>query len=316
MDAFHNGLTLAQESTAMKAIRLSLGLAGLLLVSTFAHAYYWVTPVTRCPYPQAPSTWNSGYYLMDAYGRWTGPHYYLVPPTGPFNGFLPGPVGCAIMSGNLPHTLLMGKEGMNIGNMPMLSNGRGNSLFNFGGGGQNPGSMPPAGNPGFPYATTSGPPAQMQVPYGAPPMYNAGMPPYQMMPSPMRYPGQMPARPVAWQGHGYGQEQPSPFGPIPPFNAQGPQGGLPPLPPMQPMPQLQPPMPPYPQFSPFSPMQPPVPPNPNMQMPRMDYMPPPAPKANAFPVHPFTRSPRDFFMWSENMEDEARMRNRPFPVPR
>ena len=78
----------------MKAIlRWSAGLAGLLLVSSFAQAYTWVTPVYWCPYPSAPNTYNSGFYLMNSQGQWTGPHYYLVPPNQPFGGVLPGMTG-------------------------------------------------------------------------------------------------------------------------------------------------------------------------------------------------------------------------------
>ncbi len=51
-------------------------------------------------------------------------------------------------------------------------------------------------------------------------------------------------------------------------------------------------------------------------MPRMDMMPTPQTRVsgNAFPTHPFTRSPRDFFMWGESMEDERGRGNRVFPV--
>ena len=68
---------------------------------------------------------------------------------------------------------------------------------------------------------------------------------------------------------------------------------------------------------PLQQMQPPMPAMQPMQLPRMEYMPPPPQKigGNAYPTHPFVRSPRDFFMWGENMEDEERARRRPFPVP-
>jgi hypothetical protein len=54
-----------------------------------------------------------------------------------------------------------------------------------------------------------------------------------------------------------------------------------------------------------------------LQLPRMDPMPPPMPQVggSAYPVHPFTRSPRDFFMWGEVMEQERARANRPLPVP-
>ena len=280
----------------MKAtLRWGMGLVGLLLVSSFAHAYIWVTPVYWCPYPQAPNTSNSGFYLMDSQGRWTGPHYYLVPPNPPFRGVVPGPVGSAIMSGNLPHTLLMSKQGMTLGNVPMLPDQR-QGILNFGG--PNHAGAAPMGNPGMQYAMGQPPMRPMQVPYGAPPGQYAGMPPYGMMPAPMPYPGQVPAQPVAWQNPGVNawptsNAHSSPFGPIPSHHphAHMPPGRMQPMSPMQ-------------QFTP-------------MQLPGMDSMPPPQqPPCTAFPMHPFTRSPRDFFMWGENMEDEARMRNRPFPVPR
>jgi len=199
---------------------------------------------------------------------------------------------------------------MNIGNVPMLQQSRGKNIFNFGD--PNPGSMPPAGNPGFPYWASGRPPVPMQVPYGAPPTYNASFTPYPMMPGPMYYPGQVPARPVAWQNPGANawpaqNVHGAPFGTIPNFNPQGP------MPPMMPPTA---PMPPYPQMNPFTPMQPPMPPQPGMEFPRPDSHSVPTVGGAAFPMHPFTRSPRDFFMWSENMEDEQRLRNRPFPVPR
>jgi len=34
-----------------------------------------------------------------------------------------------------------------------------------------------------------------------------------------------------------------------------------------------------------------------------------------FPSHPYVRSPRDFFMWRENMEDQTRRNQRPALVP-
>ena len=55
------------------------------------------------------------------------------------------------------------------------------------------------------------------------------------------------------------------------------------------------------------------------------YMPPRAPynlptfgqppQANAFPYHPYVRSPRDFFMWRENMDEQLRRDQRPALVP-
>jgi hypothetical protein len=291
----------------MKAIlRWGLGLVGLVLISSIAHGYYWTTPVTKCPYPQAPSVWNSGFYLMDAYGRWSGPHYNLYPPMQPFQGALPGPVGQAIFAGNLPHPLLM-KEGANTGGFPMIQKGHGHGLFNFGGHQQGNGPPPPNA-PDMPSMVGAARPmGPMQTPYGMP-MQSAGMPYGQM---PAAYPGQAPGQLMSHHHHGSHQ---SPFTPIPGFTPQTPMMPMQPMTPPAPqyMP-LQPGMPPMPNMAPMMPNMTP------MQMPRMDMVPPPAPPkmgGGAFPTHPFIRSPRDFFMWGENMEDEARMRNRPFPVPR
>src|SRR4051794_23274464 len=108
----------------MKAIlRTSAGLFGLLLLASVSQAQgtYWASPVFKQPYPVAPSPSNSGgIYLPDSLGRPTGPHYYLVPPCQPFNGMLPGPTGAAIQQGYLPHTLLLSKQGMEIGKVPLL----------------------------------------------------------------------------------------------------------------------------------------------------------------------------------------------------
>lgn len=405
----------------MKAIfRWGVGLLGLLLLGNLSHGYVLVTPVTRCPYPVAPSLYNTpSYYLMDAYGNWTGPYTYLVPPFKPFQGFLPGPTGAAIASGNLPHTLLLSKEGLAIGKMPMVGQvakhgeappnplpGTGmppmpGPMGPMGPTGPGYGMMPPPGS--SPYAMGYGPmPApSMQVPYNAMPMPYGGMPapmpmpqrgmpyggmpyggtpapmpyggmpyggmlhggmPYGGMPAPMPYPmpnvaPQTPRGPaIAWPGMApnvyQAQNVAPPQGmimPIPNFSPNMPSGPMmPPTPMMPPMPMMpttpnmpSPPMMPgmnagpmeaFPYFgpiqpfnqfqpvTPFYPMQGPMPPRMDMaplQAPRMELAPPPQQKpGNAFPMHPFTRSPRDFFMWGESIEDEMRMRTRPFPVPR
>jgi hypothetical protein len=264
----------------MKAtLRWGMGLVGLLLVTSFAQAWMWVSPVFWCPYPAAPNTCNSGYYLMDVYGNWTGPHYYLVPPNPPFGGVLPGATGRAIMAGNLPHNLLMSNQGMQVGNVPYVQEPRKQGTFSFGG--PEIASARP-GPQGMPYP--GGPtPMAMQVPYGAPPMQYAGMPQYGVQPMPNA--GYVPAQPMSWNKAGASM---TPYGTIPSYHPHA-HGATRPTMPMQPM----------------TPMD-------TMQMPQAQ----PSIIINQFPMHPFTRSPRDFFMWGENMEDEARMRNRPFPVPR
>jgi len=42
------------------------------------------------------------------------------------------------------------------------------------------------------------------------------------------------------------------------------------------------------------------------------YLPPPPQQHPCFPTHPYARSPRDFFMWRENMEDRVQRRQ---PIP-
>jgi morphogenetic protein associated with SpoVID len=54
----------------------------------------------------------------------------------------------------------------------------------------------------------------------------------------------------------------------------------------------------------------------SFSLPRMDMLPPtPGMGGASFPTHPFVRSPRDFFMWGDNMADERAKGNRPNPVP-
>jgi hypothetical protein len=175
----------------MKAIfRFSTALFSLLLLSSLAHAqYYWVTPVFKQPYPVAPSPSNSGFYLVDCWGRLTGPHYYLVPPCPPFNGIR-------------PTAQELNKQGPTPPQAPAPQMG-------------------------------------MQYPHGMVPQA-----PYQPM-SPMQ---------------------------------------------------------------PYQPLQPLMPMNPLASH-------HPAPGGANYPVHPFTRSPRDFFMWGEAMEEERARGNRPVPVP-
>ena len=150
----------------MKAIfRTFAGLLGLLLITTVTQSYEWVSPVFKQPYPIAPSPSNSGFYIVDGWGRLTGPHYYLVPPCQPFNGMLPGKTGAAIQQGYLPHTLLMSKEGLAIGKVPLLGQKHGASA---------PESPYPSPGTGLPQVGfgSGGPP----MPYGQPMGYGQPMP--------------------------------------------------------------------------------------------------------------------------------------------
>ena len=375
----------------MKAIiRGAAGLSCLLLLASVSHAWYYATAVYKCPFPQAPDCYGPGYYAQGPQGMWYGPNYYLVPPTGPFNGVLPGPTGQAIMSGYLPHKLLLSKDGLAIGNVPLLgqkqgtggeqppyptpgaglpqlAGGAGPAGMAYGspnGGMQSPyGGMPFAAPPprppysGMPWSgpmpngaipqMPMGPMPMMPygampppMPYGTPmmPPYGAPQMPYPMpngsgvpMPYPMRAPvpqmpmaGYYPARRDPATGLWLVQNTvPAPGGgqfmPIPGFNGPmmpqqpgmaqtpistfGPADGFQYFGPMQSFTPLQGPQMPRMDAAP-------------MQAPRMEMNPPPPmPRPAGYPTHPFVRSPRDFFMWGETMEEERARGSRPNPVP-
>jgi hypothetical protein len=329
----------------MKAIlRWSAGLSCLLFLAaaTQAQDRVWISAALKTPLPIAPSPRNTaGFYIVNPYGVVYGPNYFLTPPCRPFNGILPGPIGQAIMAGNLPHDLLMCKEAMTIGNAPLMGQKKTTD-------GPNGPVMPPTSPfPGYGMPTAGGPSPNMQVPFYGPPYYTAPMPypappvanaPQYPMPRPIGYvpyygpPGmvamaQRDPRTGIWQVQNIA---PSPFAPIPNYNPAGPsgmpmQGGPMPMPMPMPMPPNMNGGPGFQNFGPmqrfdqFGPMQGPQPPTMgpvNMQLPRMEsHGPPPQPRPMGYPVHPFTRSPRDFFMWGENMEDERARGRRPFPVP-
>jgi hypothetical protein len=115
-------------------------------------------------------------------------------------------------------------------------------------------------------------------------------------------PGQGPGGPMPMPGYTMGP--PAPGLPPPGFSPGLPApGAAPPLPAPGYAPVL--PSPGYPGYAP-----PPVP------LPTPGYEPPPAQcKPAGFPVHPFVRSPRDFFMWSDVMEDRLVRSQRPSLVP-
>jgi hypothetical protein len=210
-----------KEAPAMKAIhRAGTGLIGLLLAASVSFGYVFVTPVYKCPYPQAPNMCNTGpVYYYDAWGRLIGPYYYLRPPCQPFNGVLPGPTGQAIMSGNLPHTLLLSKEGLAIGHVPLIGQQTAKGTPEQGGSGPGAG-LPDLDGPRGPYLVASGqsalgpPNTNLQIPYGRAPMMQS---PYGQMQAP--YPAQMPfgAMPHPMQ---------TPYGAMP-YPMQGPNGAMP-----------------------------------------------------------------------------------------
>ena len=291
----------------MKAIlRSSIGLLSLLLLSSVSHGQIAYSPVFKTPLAQAPSTWNSGFYVVDAYGRVTGPHYNLTPPCAPFNGILPGPIGQAIMSGNLPHELLLNKKAMTLGDVPLLGQKKGH-------GG----------------AAENGPPMPAMTPMQRPMMQPIGYVPYYGAPG-MVATAQRDPRTGVWQVQNLmpGQGAP-PFMPIPGYAPGMQSTPTQHAPPMMPgmMPMQQRPMGPMNGMQPLAPVQPfdqfgrlqgPQPPQMNwegMQLPRMDMMPPPQRQSPAYPTHAFTRSPRDFFLWGESMDEERARGSRPVPVP-
>jgi hypothetical protein len=340
----------------MKAIlRWSAGTLSLLLLASFSQAQdrIWVSAALKTPLPIAPSPSNSGFYYVDGYGRLVGPNWYLTPPCPPFNGMLPGPIGCAIMSGNLPHKLLLNKEAMTLGDAPLLQSKKHGRQ----------GPPEPRNGPVMPNTPQMGPysltpQASGQVPYYGPPYYTMPM----TAPPPVAHAPMMPYAPVSYApGAAYGQPigyvpyygppgmiataqrdprtgiwqvqnvAPSPFMPIPnypgtpgamptqsappqgafPFYGPAPQGGVPFFGPMQSMQSMQP-------MNQFGPLQGPRPDMAGLQLPRMEgYGPPPPPQGprGMYPVHPFTRSPRDFFMWGDSIEDERARGSRPMPVP-
>ena len=304
----------------MKAIlRWSTGLLSLLLLSSVSHGQIAYSPVFKTPLAQAPSTWNSGFYVVDAYGRLTGPHYNLTPPCAPFNGILPGPIGQAIMSGSLSHELLFKKDAMTLGNVPLLGRKKGHEPESTPMHTMRP--MQPMPMP-VPYA-------QAPYPMQPPMMQPIGYVPYYGAPGAVAT-AQRDPRTGVWQVQnllpGQGAQ---PFMPIPGFapgmQSTPTQHAPPMMPGMMPMQQRpmgpmngSPSFAPVQQFDQFGRLQGPQPPQMNwqgMQLPRMDMMPPPQRQSPPYPTHPFTRSPRDFFMWGESMDEERARGSRPVPVP-
>ena len=282
----------------MKAIlRWGAALVALLVLTSVSFGQVRYSPVLKVPYRQAPDCYNSGFYLFDAWGRPTGPHYYLVPPTGPFNGILPGPIGKGIQSGQLPHHVLMSKDGMSIGNAPVLGKQQAPS-----GGGPNPYGGGPNSYGGGPNSYGGGPNSYGGGPNpygGGPNPYGGGPNSFNGIPNPYGGgPNPYGGGPNSFNGI------PNPYGGGPamqvPYGA--PQMANNPMQPFQPYAGMQP----FQQFGGFGPM----------QGPRMDTMPPPPMLGGAsYPTHPFIRSPRDFFMWGESMEEERARGNRPIMVP-
>src|SRR5262249_49514690 len=105
------------------------------------------------------------------------------------------------------------------------------------------------------------------------------------------------------------------YPPWPPFNGMlpGPQGkfimaGRPVQPPIQPQFVMGPhgvPMP-APSYAPGA----------EPRLPNVGYEPPPGkPQQPVFVSHPYVRSPRDFFMWGEMLEEQRALQRRPPVVP-
>ena len=73
-------------------------LAGLLFTSV-SFGQYYVTPVAKTPYRQAPDMTGPGFYYVDACGIVWGPNHCVYPPFPPFQGCLPGQAGKCIQAG-------------------------------------------------------------------------------------------------------------------------------------------------------------------------------------------------------------------------
>ena len=50
-------------------------------------------------------------------------------------------------------------------------------------------------------------------------------------------------------------------------------------------------------------------------LPAVGFAPPPPAATPTFPTHRYARSPRDYFMWNEALEDQVRRESRPALVP-
>ena len=256
-------------------------LGALLLVAGSASGQpYYRTAVSKVPILPAPDMCNSGFVMTWPDGSFFYPCHNVYPPFEPFNGILPDKNGKFNDKGGNPYGYYHYPFGGQMG-------GQG---YGPGMGGQ--GYGPGMGGQGY------GPGMGGQGPaYGQGPGFGPGGP-YAMPGFPPRFmPDQHLPKPGYMMGPGLAPPPPGYTGGLPP------PGFSPGLPAPGYAPSL--PAPGYPGYAP-----------PPVNLPTPGYEPAPgAPKPATFPVHPFARSPRDFFMWSDVLEDRLVRSQRPSLVP-
>lgn len=315
-------------------------LLGTALSASLASGYY-CSPVLKVPLIQAPDTMNTPpFFTVCPNGYTFGPNWCLRPPGEPFNGIHPtGQVGPMLMCKMLgiplppggpggpgagapgghgpgPYGPGMGPGGMGPGG-PVGPGGvgpRGMGAYGPGPGGMYPGGpgfgpgMGPGGlaGPGGvgprlgPYGPVMGPGgpyppghgfAPGMAPRGAPGAFNPNLPGYAM------------------GAPGYTPNNMGAPGFTPGFPPPGYTPGAVPLPTPGYTPNL-----PSPEYTPNLPS-PGYNPGNLLSLPVYGHNTPPGQHLAGFPYHPYVRGPRDFFMWRENMEDQAGREKRPSLVP-
>jgi hypothetical protein len=267
-------------------------LGALLLVAGNASAQsYYRTAVSKVPILPAPDMCNSGFITTWPDGSFFYPCYNVYPPFEPFNGILPDKNGKFKdgIGGNpygyyhFPCSTGAGVPGFGPG---PGGYGPGPGAYGPGPGGYGPGPGPYGPGPGGPGQGFPGQGEGMRR--GFPGGYNAEL----QLPRPgyMMGPGYVPPPPGSMPPPGFSPGLPTP-GATPGLPAPGYAPNLP--------------APGYPGYAP-----------PPVRLPTPGYEPPPgAPKPVSFPVHPFARSPRDFFMWSDMLEERLIRSQRPSLVP-
>lgn len=305
------------------------------------------SPVFFMPLQYAPSPVDGGYYYILPNGQVQGPNYYLRPPFNPIQGFDQTAKGQEIFLKVLKESMAPKKgqpqpPGHGLGNYNPGPSGPQTLPYFQGQGGPPmhhaappPGFGPPPPGPGFPPGGPGGgpPPNNTMIVRGqAPTVHTVGYhsanygfnlpalpnPGYiPQPPPPMHAPGYAMA-PVWQPSYGYYPNYamaPVPL-PSPGYNA----GHTLPYIPL-PTTGYAPSSMPYPGYTPNIPFVGYAPnnlPNPSYtpNLPNVGYEPPAAePQSNCYPSHSLARSPRDFFMFNENHEDQKAKQSRPAMVP-
>jgi hypothetical protein len=73
-------------------------LLAVLLFTSVSFGQYYLTPVARTPYRQAPDMSGPGFYVVDDCGCVWGPVHCVYPPFPPFQGVVPCPPGKALQA--------------------------------------------------------------------------------------------------------------------------------------------------------------------------------------------------------------------------